>query len=117
MFVEMYGVPKYNDADPTLLVALSYTLLFGIMFGDVGQGVILSLVGFVAYKKFGLQLGAVGVRLGISSMLFGVVFGSVFGNEEILIPLFNAMSPDNTMTLLIAAICLGIILIIISMAF
>ena len=50
-------------------------------------------------------------------MLFGVVFGSVFGNEEILIPLFNAMSPDNTMTLLIAAICLGIILIIISMAF
>ena len=71
----------------------------------------------MAYKKFGLQLGAVGVRLGISSMLFGVVFGSVFGNEEILIPLFNAMSPDNTMTLLIAAICLGIILIIISMAF
>ena len=45
----------------------------------------------MAYKKFGLQLGAVGVRLGISSMIFGVVYGSVFGNEEILIPLFNAM--------------------------
>lgn len=117
MFVEMYGVPKYNDADPTLLVSLSYTLLFGIMFGDVGQGIILSLVGLIAYKKFKFQLGAVGIRLGISSTLFGIVFGSVFGNEEILIPLFNAMSPDNTMTLLIAAICLGIILIIISMAF
>ncbi len=117
MFVEMYGVPKYNDADPTMLVALSYTLLFGIMFGDVGQGAILSIVGFIAYKKFGLQLGAVGMRLGISSMIFGIVFGSVFGSEEILIPMFNAMSPDNTMTLLIAAICLGIILIIISMAF
>ena len=113
----MYGVPKYNDADPTMLVALSYTLLFGIMFGDVGQGAILSIVGFIAYKKFGLQLGAVGMRLGISSMIFGIVFGSVFGSEEILIPMFNAMSPDNTMTLLIAAICLGIILIIISMAF
>ena len=117
MFVEMYGVPKYNDADPTLLVSLSYTLLFGIMFGDVGQGLILSLVGLIAYKKFGFQLGAVGVRLGISSTLFGIVFGSVFGNEEILIPMFNAMSPDNTMTLLIAAICLGIVLIIISMGF
>ena len=117
MFVEMYGVPKYSDADPTLLVSLSYTLLFGIMFGDVGQGIILSLVGLIAYKKFGLQLGAVGIRLGISSTLFGIVFGSVFGNEEILIPMFNAMSPDNTMTLLIAAICLGIILIIISMSF
>ena len=57
------------------------------------------------------------MRLGISSMIFGIVFGSVFGSEEILIPMFNAMSPDNTMTLLIAAICLGIILIIISMAF
>ncbi|WP_294579726.1 V-type ATP synthase subunit I [uncultured Thomasclavelia sp.] len=117
MFVEMYGVPKYNDADPTMLVALSYTLLFGIMFGDVGQGAILSIVGFIAYKKFKLGLGAVGMRLGISSMIFGVVFGSVFGSEEILIPMFNAMSPDNTMTLLIAAICLGIILIVISMAF
>lgn len=117
MFVEMYGVPKYTDADPTLLVALSYTLLFGIMFGDVGQGFILSLVGLIADKKFGMQLGAVGVRLGISSMIFGVVFGSVFGNEEILVPMFNAMSPDNTMKLLIAAICLGIVLIIISMAF
>ena len=117
MFVEMYGVPKYNDADPTMLVALSYTLLFGIMFGDVGQGAILSIVGFIAYKQFKLRLGAVGMRLGISSMLFGVVFGSVFGSEEILIPMFNAMSPDNTMTLLIAAICLGIILIIISMGF
>ena len=117
MFVEMYGVPKYNDADPTLLVSLSYTLLFGIMFGDVGQGIILSLVGLIAYKKFGLQLGAVGIRLGISSALFGIVFGSVFGNEEILVPMFNAMSPDNTMTLLMAAICLGIILIIISMSF
>ncbi len=60
---------------------------------------------------------SVGVRLGISSTLFGIVFGSVFGNEEILIPMFNAMSPDNTMTLLIAAICLGIVLIIISMGF
>ena len=117
MFVEMYGVPKYTDADPTLLVALSYTLLFGIMFGDVGQGIVLSLVGLIAYKKFGMQLGAVGIRLGFSSALFGLVFGSVFGNEEILVPMFNAMSSDNTMTLLIAAICLGIVLIIISIIF
>ena len=117
MFVEMYGVPKYNDVDPTLLVSLSYTLLFGIMFGDVGQGVILSLVGLIAYKLFNMELGAVGIRLGISSALFGFVFGSVFGNEEILVPMFHAMSSENTMTLLIAAICLGIVLIIVSMSF
>ena len=57
----MYGVPRYNDVDPTLLVAISYTLLFGIMFGDLGQGIILSLVGLVAEKKFNLKLGGVGV--------------------------------------------------------
>ena len=45
MFVEMYGVPKYNDADPALLMAFIIYLVIRIMFGDVGQGVILSLVG------------------------------------------------------------------------
>lgn len=123
MFVEMYGVPKYTDVDPTLLVAISYTLLFGIMFGDLGQGIILSLVGLIAEKKFKMQLGGVGVRLGISSAIFGLFFGSVFGNEEFLaenikgISFFNAMSPDNTMTLLIAAIVLGVVLILVSMIF
>lgn len=123
MFVEMYGVPKYTDVDPTLLVAISYTLLFGIMFGDLGQGIILSLVGLIAEKKFKLRLGGVGVRLGISSAIFGLFFGSFFGNEEILaenlkgIPFFNAMSSENTMTLLIAAIGLGVVLILVSMVF
>ncbi|MDD8049383.1 MAG: V-type ATPase 116kDa subunit family protein [Thomasclavelia sp.] len=117
MFVEMYGVPAYNDADPTMLVALSYTLLFGIMFGDLGQGIILSIVGFIAYHKFNFKLGAVGERLGISSAFFGIIFGSVFGNEDVLVPVFNAMSADNTMTLLGAAIALGIVLILISMCF
>ena len=123
MFVEMYGVPKYTDVDPTLLVAISYTLLFGIMFGDLGQGIILSLVGLIAEKKFKMRLGGVGVRLGISSAIFGLFFGSVFGNEEFLaetfkgISFFNAMSPDNTMTLLLAAIGLGVVLILVSMIF
>ena len=36
MFVEMYGVPSYEEIDPTSFLAVSYTLLFGIMFGDLG---------------------------------------------------------------------------------
>lgn len=115
MFVEMYGVPAYNDVDPTPFVAITYTLLFGVMFGDVGQGLLLSLVGYIAYKKFKMQLGAVGFRLGFSSALFGVVFGSVFGYEEWIPPLIHPMSSDTTMTLLIGAISIGIVLTIISM--
>lgn len=114
MFVEMYGVPSYTDFDPTNFVAISYTFLFGMMFGDVGQGIVLGIVGFLAYKLKGMRLGAVGMRLSIASIIFGILFGSVFGSEEILEPFFVPMESSNTMTLLGAAIGIGVTLIIIS---
>ncbi len=117
VFVSMYGLPSYEDMDPTLFVAITYTLLFGIMFGDVGQGLVLSIVGYLAYKLKGLPLGEVGIRIGISSALFGIVFGSVFGNEHLLVPIFNPMAANNTMTLLIVAVSLGVLFIIIAMFF
>lgn len=117
MFVEMYGVPSYTDFDPTNLVAISYTFLFGMMFGDIGQGIVLSLVGYIFYKWKGMQLGAVGIRLGISSTIFGVIFGSFFGYEHLYEPMFVPMEPENVMPLLIMAIATGVILIIISIVF
>ena len=115
MFVEMYGVPSYDDFDPTTLMAITYCMLFGIMYGDLGQGLLLSLLGFIVYKWKGWTLGAVGVRLGFFAAIMGVFFGSVFGNEEILEGLFNPMDSSNTMTLLIAAIAIGVILILLCM--
>lgn len=117
MFVEMYGVPSYTDFDPTNLVAVSYTFLFGMMFGDIGQGLLLSLVGYIAYKWKGMRLGEVGMRLGISSALFGIVYGSFFGNEEIFTPMFHVMDGKNVMPLLGMAIGIGVVLIIISILF
>lgn len=117
MFVEMYGVPSYTDFDPTNLVAISYTFLFGMMFGDIGQGIVLSLVGYFFYKWKGMQLGAVGMRLGISSTIFGAIFGSFFGYEHLYEPMFVPMETESTMPLLMAAIATGVILIIISIAF
>lgn len=117
MFVEMYGVPSYTDFDPTNLVAISYTFLFGMMFGDIGQGLLLSLVGYLAYKFKGMQLGAVGMRIGISSALFGIVYGSFFGNEEIFTPMFHTLDAHNTMPLLGIAIGTGVSLILISILF
>ncbi len=117
MFVEMYGVPAYTDFDPTSLVAITYCLLFGIMFGDVGQGILLSIVGYLAYKLKGMKLGAVGVRLGVFSAFFGIIFGSVFGSEEILTPFFMPMDSSNTMPLLLAAVGIGIVLIMIAIMF
>lgn len=127
MFVEMYGLPNYEDIDPTPFVALTYTLLFGIMFGDVGQGLVLMLVGYLAAKLKGMKLGEIGIRIGISSTLFGFVYGSVFGNEHLLDPLYQTlfhletkpievMGSDFIMPLLICAIAIGAVLILCSIA-
>lgn len=124
MFVEMYSLPCYDDFDPTLFLAITYCLLFGIMFGDLGQGVVLMILGFLFEKK-GKLFGIIG-RVGITSSVFGFLFGSVFGIEDLLNPihqslfhvrekLFDVMASSNTMTLLISAMALGAVLIVCSM--
>ncbi len=126
MFVEMYGLPSYGELDPTPFVAITYSLLFGMMFGDLGQGLVLMLLGFLAYKYKGMRLGAIGIRIGLSSAIFGLLYGSVFGDEELLTPLYtdvlglshkpiHIMDANFTMTLLISAIAIGAVLIVISM--
>ena len=122
MFVEMYGLPSYNGFNPTMLVAVTYTLLFGIMFGDLGQGLVISLVGYFVYRKKGNLLGAILQRVGLSSAFFGLVYGSVFGFEHALDPLYKSMGlkhkpleiMDNTMVILLGAIVIGIVIILIS---
>lgn len=122
MFVEMYGLPSYNGFNPTMLVAITYTILFGIMFGDLGQGLVISLVGFLVYKKTGNKLGAILQRVGISSALFGLLYGSVFGFEEALDPIYHKLGMEgkplhimeNTMGVLIGAILIGVVIIFVS---
>lgn len=83
--VKLYGIPSYKELDPTSFVGLSYMFLFGAMFGDVGQGLVLLLLGLLLEKKKRRpNLGGVLARLGISSTIFGFLYGSVFGFEDIL---------------------------------
>ncbi|MCL2513213.1 MAG: hypothetical protein FWF08_04850, partial [Oscillospiraceae bacterium] len=90
-YVEMFGVPGYSEIDPTPFVALTYTLLYGIMFADVGQGLVLSLAGYLMYKIKGMALGKILVPCGISGSFFGLVFGSVFGYEHVLDGFYKAL--------------------------
>lgn len=114
MFVEMYGLPAYNEMDPTVFIALTYTLMFGIMFGDVGQGLCLVVGGFLLYRWKKMNLAAIVAVAGIWSTVFGFLYGSIFGFEEILEPLW--MRPmDNIMNTLMLAIGFGMILIMIAM--
>ena len=121
MFLGMYGVTKYTDFDPTGFMAFTYCLLFGIMFGDLGQGLVLFILGLVFEKK-GQIFGIIN-RCGITSMIFGFLFGSVFGYEELLNPihqslfgvrekLFDVMAQSSTMLLLIGAVAIGAVLIL-----
>lgn len=123
MFVEMYGLPRYRGFNPTFLLAVSYTLLFGIMFGDLGQGILLALLGVFLDKKKHMPLGAIITRIGISGAIFGTLYGSVFGFENLLDPVYESLgisflplhAMENTNLFIYGAVALGAVIIIISM--
>ncbi len=115
-FVKMYGLPTYGEIEPTSFIALTYTLLFGIMFGDIGQGAVISILGLFLSRVKKMALGSIMFIIGISAMIFGVLFGSVFG-VEITPLLLNPGHPDNINTLLIGAIAIGVTLVVTTMIF
>jgi len=87
MLVKNFGVPKYGTIDPTPFVMPLYLTMFGLMFGDVGQGFVLAILGILgvsSWKKNEAKQGLctlawLVIWCGGSSMLFGALFGSYFG--------------------------------------
>jgi V/A-type H+-transporting ATPase subunit I len=82
LFARMLGTPSRDEADPSRLLAVLAPLLFGYMFGDVGQGLILLLAGLLLQRRW--PVVRILIANGLSAMFFGLVFGSVFGREDIL---------------------------------
>lgn len=125
MFVEMYGLPTYGGFNPTNFVAITYTLLFGIMFGDLGQGLVIALLGALLHKITKNEFGAILLRIGLSSAVFGFLFGSVFGFEEALDPIYERIGISflpirvmhYTTEILGTAIGIGVIIILITIIF
>lgn len=114
MFIKMYGLPAYNEIDPTIFVALTYTLMFGIMFGDVGQGLCLAIGGFLLYRSKKMNLASIVSVAGCFSTVFGFLYGSIFGLEDVL-PALWRRPMENIMSTLITAVIFGVVLIIIAM--
>lgn len=123
MFIKMYGLPAYNEIDPTILIGLTYSFLFGFMFGDAGQGLCLLIGGFLLYKAKKMDLAAIISCCGFFSTIFGFMFGSIFGFEDVLEPIW--LRPAEAMTNLpfigrlntvfVVAIGLGMVIILLTM--
>jgi V/A-type H+-transporting ATPase subunit I len=121
--VTTFGRPSYGELDPTLLMALTFPILYGAMFGDIGQGLVLMLAGTLAHNRIflkGLQsLGLLLVYAGFFATIFGFLYGSIFGFEGHLVeeylhfhlePIW--ISPlENILTILGFAIDAGIALL------
>ena len=124
-YTKMYGVPKYNEIDPTFFVAITYVIIFGIMFADLGQGLLLSIAGLLMWKLKKMEIGKILFPCGLASAVFGTIFGSLFGFEHILDPLFRSvgfkekpievMASHNTNTIIMGAIGIGVFLLILAM--
>lgn len=99
--VNNYGTPRYGEIDPTALFALSFIAMFGMMFGDVGHGAVIAAAGLLARNKLHRFTSFV-VLLGLSSAGFGFVYGSVFGYEHIIHPLWMSPFSDPARMLTLA---------------
>jgi len=86
LFVRAFGLPSANEVDPSPLLALTMPLMFGYMFGDVGQGVVLLLAGLLLRERFPIM--GLFVPAGVSAIVFGFLFGSVFCFEHVIPPLW-----------------------------
>ena len=119
ILTKTYGIPAYTSIDPTPVLGLSFLLMFGVMFGDVGHGLVLCLAGLLmstrgkraALKSAGLLL----FYAGISSIVFGFLFGSIFGLEHLL-PTLWLKPMESISQLFKTAIFFGIGMITLAMA-
>ena len=98
LFIRMYGLPSYEELDPTILIGITYSFLFGFMFGDAGQGLCLLAGGFLLYRLKKMSLAAIISCCGFFCTIFGLLFGSVFGFEDVITPLW--LRPADAMTTL-----------------
>lgn len=96
MYVKMYGLPAYGEMDPTWFVAITYSFIFGAMFGDAGQGLLLFIGGLLLYKLKHIDLAGIISCAGVFSTFFGLMFGSIFGFEDVIPALW--LRPVDSMT-------------------
>ncbi len=124
--VESYGLPHKGEIDPTGIMAIFYYFLFGLMLGDAGYGILMTVGCFFLLKKYpdmakGMkQMMTLFLYCGISTAFWGVMFGSYFGDvvpivaetffhKSVTIPALWFVPLDDPMRLLMYSFLFGLI--------
>jgi V/A-type H+-transporting ATPase subunit I len=106
--VTTFGLSSYHELDPTLVVTVSFLIMYGMMFGDLGHGLLLLLVGLWLWRRHA-GIGIMVCAAGTSGILFGFLYGAAFGH-----PIMRAawLRPlEGIWTILIAAVGGGVLLL------
>lgn len=114
--VSSYGTARYRDIDPTLFTAVSFVVMFGMMFGDVGHGLVLALLALWLRRRRRGRLAAfrhlwpIAFAAGLAGAAFGVLYGEAFGPTG-LVPTVWLRPVDEPVRLLLVAVAVGAVLI------
>ncbi|MDE2027267.1 MAG: hypothetical protein KGJ11_01840, partial [Candidatus Omnitrophica bacterium] len=106
LLLTAFGLPEYYAVDPTIFVAVSYLIMFGVMFGDIGHGTVLGISGYIFSRKAGGMLSAFGILAaycGGAAIVFGFLYGKFFG-LALLNPLWRDPFDDVSRFLMTAVI-------------
>jgi len=109
LFASLLGTPSQDEADPSRLLALLVPLLFGYMFGDVGQGLVIVLAGILLQRRW--PIAKLLIANGLAAMIFGVIFGSVFGSEHV-IPALWVHPIEQPLPVLIVPLVGGVVILL-----
>ena len=112
LFARMLGTPAADEADPSRLLAVLAPLLFGYMFGDVGHGLVLLVAGVLLRKRW--PLTRILIANGLAAIVFGFVFGSVFGREDLL-PALWLHPMENPLPVLLVPLAGGIVVLLLGL--
>ncbi len=106
MLTSIRGMPSYNEVDPTIIFAFLFPVMYGMMFGDVGDGAVILVLGLILYRSrrgfIGLSahaiksLGTIMIVGGLSAIVFGFFYGSVFLTPAFRPLLFAPISSFGT---------------------
>ncbi|HSM21378.1 MAG TPA: hypothetical protein VK876_04115 [Rubrivivax sp.] len=107
VFSRALGMPSGTEADPSVLLAVAVPLMFGYMFGDVGQGLVIAAAGFALRRRW--PLARLFIAGGLSAAAFGVVVDSVFSLH--LLPALWVSPLDDPLAVLLAPLVGGAVLL------